>query len=114
MRTIDDEREDRILRDGEVLRVSAMLMDEDQKAIAQDRQHLFGTRRHRPGFASVSTIDRAKMYSDADKRLSDRWRNPPALTDTATSLLAQPKKDGVSIYDRYDAAISNRWKGAQQ
>jgi hypothetical protein len=54
------------------------------------------------------------MYSDADKRLSDRWRNPLALTDTATSLPVQPKKDSVSVYDRYDEAISNRWKGAQQ
>lgn len=97
----DEEKRRRVLRDGEVLRVPTLLMDSAQRAVAAETSAAMA-QDHRPHFGRLATDEAArrdKMYADADKRLSDRWRAPQTND-------AQP----VATYATYDSRVASAWR----
>ncbi len=74
---------DGIVKDGQSISVSMMMMDEQQKAVATSlTDKPIVSDHHGPHSASLSDAQRAAAIEcqiAADKRLSDAWRNPPSM-----------------------------------
>lgn len=112
-----EDEEEHIAKDGETITVPFMMMDGQQKEVRQliDSKTLPALNT-RPGFAQMPAGDaerRHKMYADADKKLSERWKNPPAATQDAAAKPAPIKQGMAALYDRRDKALSERWRGAR-
>lgn len=106
-----EEDEDKILKDGQVLRVPLTFMDSEQRRVAaQNSAALDPLQDHRPHFARLSNEDakrREEMQAKADAALSARWRSP---TQDAKAAAPPPAK---ASYASYDQRLSNRWRDAR-
>ena len=99
LKTEEDE-EDRVLKDGQVLRVPLSFMDSAQREVAAASTAVL-MNDHRPHFGRLTAADaqrRDDMYRDADQRLSRRWRGS---AEAAAS---------INVHQTYDEQISNRWR----
>jgi hypothetical protein len=74
---------------------------------------------HRPGPVAVTDEERARRAAsvkDASAKLSDRWKNPPALATDATKAATphQPvaAKDRDAMYAAADRRLEQRWRSA--
>ena len=125
MTRTDDYDYDDILRDGESLRVSMMLMDGVQRAVA--RSHVtdhFAA--HKPGFrypqsaptrdaAGADADPRQAAYADLGRRLTDGWRQllgprqRPSPHSTRSRLTKEAdKEETASPAEIRDAAYEER------
>jgi hypothetical protein len=107
-----EDDEDKIARDGEIIRVSMFAMDSTQRQVAACFPLADGVK-HQPGYAQLSDAEldaRQAMYDRADQKLSERWKNPPALAGVTASKPATPPGDQPTAYDAYDRRITERWK----
>jgi hypothetical protein len=98
--------EDNLVKDGGSIRVPLFTMDAVQRVVAARKPSASG---HKPGSLPVTDAERttrAALYDAADKRLSDRWKNPPPVVTTK----AQPTTDLAQAYARRDKALSDRWR----
>ncbi len=84
-----NEDEDRVARDGEVMRVPIILMDSTQQAVAND----------------APAADPYELY---DRRVSTAWRRPPAPARQPAVPSA-----AADAYAAYDARITSAWRGAR-
>ncbi|MGE3993217.1 hypothetical protein [Pseudorhodoplanes sp.] len=131
MNTEDD---DKILKDGAVLKVPQMMMD--AAALAPITDKAFVSDHHKPHHVAMSNDQRnaaADRQALADKRLSDAWRDPPPMFVGATPepvMGVHADKVGTNGHDhnrpvtdttgldalqaanerRYAAKISEMWK----
>jgi hypothetical protein len=117
--TIED---DRLIKDGEVIRVPMTLMDGRtiDNIISQARQQQTpATARSRYGqFTDAQKAARFALYDTHDKALSEAWKDvaplPPELMDDASPAI-EPRANTPSIeelYRRRDARLRDAWKGA--
>lgn len=108
---LEDENE-KVVRDGRKISVAAYMMDSKQAPAADAVQPLRG----QPGFATITDADkdrRTKLYADADKKLSERWKNPstPApATPSKAAATQTPATDMAALYDKRDRELENRWR----
>jgi hypothetical protein len=104
-----DDDPDPILRDGQRMRTGGVvLMDAARKALADDAAKKAAAM-HRPGSIAMTDADRqarTTMLQNADKKLSERWKNPPALET------ARPVKDLAARYQAADKRLTERWRSA--
>lgn len=113
---VDDDEDDKIVKDGQRLVVSMSLMDGMQRVVAT-HPIVSGEPLHRPGAVSISDTDRAQraaVYNGYNKTLADRWKNPPPVLPGVTDAKPAPTaaRDHAAMYDRYDAKVSERWRAA--
>ena len=96
-------RDDEIVRDGQVVRVPLTIMDA-AASIARA-----GLVRNSPGYAVLSDAERQQRIERQQARnaqLANGWRSPapePKTTSQATDATLSPR-------DRYIARVANAWK----
>ena len=116
MATKDDDREEKLLKDGQVLRIRMFAMD-SQKAYS-----------HRPGYRvgqklltdSETRETLADVYEQYENDLTTRWQRTspePVINTPAAPVLDADFdiNDDADLrelaYRLYDSDIASRWKG---
>ena len=97
-------RDDEIVRDGQVVRVPLTIMD-GAANIARA-----GLVRHSPGYAVLSDaerLQRIERQQTKDAQLTDSWRSPLPGRTTASTPTADSNR---SPRDRYISRVANAWK----
>lgn len=104
-----------IAEDGESVRVSMLMMDSMQRAVAQGKPKgtihdgLGNPAGHKPRyvFAPPSPSDevRSETYRDYEHRLTDAWRGTVEGGSAA--------HDRSAPYEAYKERLSNAWRGAR-
>jgi hypothetical protein len=119
-------RNDDVLRDGEVYRVPLFMMDGVPRemaevtdaALAEAKLGVIDTSTNQPHYFATQTDAarerRQQLYVNAEAKLCDRWKNPsPLAVDVTKPAAPKPTGDAQQdAYQRYDANISERWRGA--
>jgi hypothetical protein len=98
-----------IIEDGQTIKVSMMLMDGVQAAVAADAV-IFDAAGHRPGYVQLSDAERNRrttLYQDYDNRLSERWRTPQP-TANATGVKTGDAR--LDAYSNYQERIVSAWR----
>lgn len=114
----DEDNGDRVLRDGESLRTSLMMMDgktvEHQTTILADGKP---ESLHRPGwrFTATDAVAETKKQMARDeyeRNLCDAWRTaaPGPISVTTEDLLDSEFDDSANPYEAYDRHISQAWR----
>lgn len=101
---IEDDED--VIRDGEKLCVSVMLMDSMQRAVAGN---VAVPVMHKPGYATLSDAqarDREATYSAYNTRVSQAWKN----SGTVIRADAQTGDARLDAYARYQARVSRAWR----
>jgi hypothetical protein len=98
-------KDDRIVRDGERVRVPLMLMDELQRSVQANRLHdgMGNGAGHKPGFVFTAGRDEAPSRTAHDEYVTDTadaWRS-------TTVAVPQPTNDA---YAAYVAQLSGAWR----
>jgi hypothetical protein len=119
----DGDDDDKILKDGQSMRVSMVMMDSLQRAvIAADqikRVEAFDAKmRNSPGFAEVTDEERAataKVLADRDARLSNAWKHPNPTVDAAPPAKtdATQANDAEAAYEARRHRLENAWRGGR-
>lgn len=108
------ENDDNILNDGETRRVSMYMIDGIQRIIAGVSAS--ASPMHQPGPIAFSDADRAaraKLYEDAEARLTNAWKEPPPVAPVTTDTvppMQMKSADRTSIYAAYNARIQSQWE----
>ena len=115
-RKIEDDEDDKVVKDGQRVTVSMFAMDHLQRQVAA-RTVTPSLADHRPHAAVLSDADRASKvaaHKARDEALANRWRNPPpvlpAVTDKAPAQAVTAYQ--AAAYSAYDAKLSERWRTA--
>ncbi len=108
IKTIDGKE---IVEDGERISIGVMLMDAQQKAVA-DKTVVFDTVGHKPGGMVLTDADKKKReqpYRDYDAVLAARWRSspPPIIPTEAKRSIGDARSDA---YEAYQERVSNAWR----
>jgi hypothetical protein len=115
----DLEDEDRIIKDGEVVRVPVTLMDHKtvHDIIANANRPAAPASRYGQ-YTDAQKAARAAMYDAQDQALSEAWQQPmPLAPQTAADGPAAEYVAAASaaamddVYKRHDASIRDAWKG---
>jgi hypothetical protein len=110
----EDLKRKKVVQANDSLRVSMLVMDGVQRAVAEKAPVIAAN--HRPGYAVLSDEDRTKraaLVADADKALSDRWRTAqPLPPDLAPPLVTAPAATKDAAYASYDQKLEQRWRAA--
>src|SRR5262245_39935380 len=130
---VDDDRmpRDRVLRDGERVRVPLHLMDGVQRAVATDglRFHdgMGNPAGHKSGYVFGGNPEQrqrvAEAYTEGNTRLQNAWRNPAEAAERNETQLETWRKPGArpglrqdtttdrtAAYAAYVQRIQNAWK----
>lgn len=105
------EDHDRVLKDGESIRIPMFMMDSLSRVVGGDTPSVAG---HRPGslpMTDAERISREELYAQRDKRISDAWRDPPALEPSQAKTAIVPAAS-ADIYERRDARLRDAWRSA--
>ena len=100
-----------VVEDGETVKINMMLMDGVQRAVAGDGV-LADAVGHRPGSLPMTDAERehrTTLYSDHDKRLSERWRTPQPTANT-TDARHSTSDARLDAYANYQERIANAWR----
>lgn len=109
VRTLGDDEENYVVKDGESVRVPLSMMDSVQRDIMQ---HALTPREpmRAPGYVQISDGDydeRERRFFDHKQRLSDAWKHAPALD--ASRQAAKPYvPSALNPADARDAALDKR------
>jgi hypothetical protein len=118
--------EDKVVRDGQVLRVSLLMMDGVQREIADQRVGLVDaagqswTVGHRPGAVyltgrqrEVSSAAKAAARDEYVLRLTDGWRTDHLIApgaerrETPSATTVDAREEAYATYERH---LSNAWR----
>lgn len=115
MTKLNQDDEDKVLKDGQSLRVPVFMMDSAldtvQRAIIAAQQP---ETRHAPGSLPLTDADRAsreELYLRRDKKLTDAWKNAPPL-EPAQAKTAIVPTSSAERYAARDARLENAWRSA--
>ncbi len=119
----DDELENtRIVKDGEVLRVPMTLMDgmrAEQRAtmmladqITRNVQPSPSSSQRTMPLSDAERDRREKLYDDKDKKLSDAWRDPPAIDPAQVAKASVSSPQIADIYAARDRKLEDAWRSA--
>lgn len=117
LRTLTDGEENYIMKDGESLRFPMTMMDSMdplQRAMLQDSATPIATL-HRPGYvpmADSEAMRRDAMFTKSNARLSDAWKNPPAVELTKPAIISDAFDARDAALIRRDHALTNAWRHA--
>jgi hypothetical protein len=109
----------KVMPDGGVLRVHALLMDRANPDIAAITRAAMTDSQpsqaaiHKPSAAVLTLADRTtreQALGARNKRLVDAWKNPPAISAAQIEKPAPTAPTGDAV-DRRDARLRDAWKG---
>jgi hypothetical protein len=118
LRTLTDDDDSYILKDGESIRVPLNMMDSVQRVVLQDS--LTPTEpRSAPGYIQMADSeyeDRELRHFDRKQRLSDAWKQTPPLAPAINPVKSadnQPPlmNEAEAAYDRRNAALERAYLG---
>lgn len=113
MKTNQAEDDERIAKDGEVVRVPMIFMQDSSAPLTAAASQITDGVQHRPGFATISDADRNSrqaIYDGYQTRLVSAYKDPPSVLATDKPPTKVAAKSG--FYQTYDSTISERWRGA--
>jgi hypothetical protein len=114
MKPNQTEDDDRIAKDGEVVRVPMMMMTDSSVPRATAASQITDGAQHRPGFAAINDADittRQTAYDAYQKRLTSAYKDPPPLAEVNAIATVKPSA-GNDFYQTYDSTVSERWRAA--
>lgn len=115
LRTLNDDEDDYIVKDGEHVRVPLNMMDSMQRLVMQNS--LIPTApRSAPGYiADADYEERSQRFYDRKQQIADAWKQTPPLAPAATTAKPadhQPvTHDADAAYDRRNAALERAYLG---
>lgn len=109
-----EDEDDDVVRDGQTIRVSLMMMDSmDPVQCAVASNALVGDGvGHRPGSLALTDADRERrqqLHDAYERTLTSRWRNP--LTPASQRNPERPTGDArLDAYAQYNQRVANAWR----